>query len=549
MKITNRLFSILSLLTLLCVSSCDQIREDYKIERKQTKMEQSGIYIDGFLQKSIPVYQGNANEPADRLVIPVSFGFGRTLEFRFLNDSLLTGIRVKDSTYTLLNQGDKQQLYFRLTGTPINEGLIPISFNIFENGVQVFTTMKQAINIWSQNASRPPRNQIATAEKPVVFLKAEFNWINQKTTDWLNMAPSPSTTFKLNGISYGPVLNIRYNSISFLDKSVIPEITTVTFKNHLDTTQVITQKIPTLLLPTTENLAAHPEWFTCEDGTVSTSWTIGKDYLMIGSNSKPVSMTYYDPNTQLITSGTSQSAPLSSLSWGLNAYSTTNPYGSYITKSGKYKVWIKFKNNDPATDVMQYFPKNPGTGESGWVPVEFEVKENPLLPFEIKSTDNSDWRPTADKQVKAVRGELLVNGKSYSLTSNVAIGVTPVIILRVYFISMKGSTVGTNFKLNQSAGYNVGFNSAEVISACGTGSILQGGISNHGYRDFTHTFAKDSLNQLYDMTYTEFNMSKVSKITNPAGDYTVWCYLLGSTGNVPQLPYNDLKFPVIINVK
>lgn len=109
-KITT-LISILSIAGLFY--SCEERPEmEYTIQAKHLSVQESTIYVDGFLAKGTPAFAGDENEPADRLGIPFVNGFGRKLSVKFIDRSSETGLTIEDGEVQLSYQGDKQYAYF-----------------------------------------------------------------------------------------------------------------------------------------------------------------------------------------------------------------------------------------------------------------------------------------------------------------------------------------------------------------------------------------------------------------------------------------------------
>ena len=91
-KITT-LISILSIAGLFY--SCEERPEmEYTIQAKYLSVQESTIYVDGFLAKGTPAFAGDENEPADRLGIPFVNGFGRKLSVKFIDRSSETGVTI-----------------------------------------------------------------------------------------------------------------------------------------------------------------------------------------------------------------------------------------------------------------------------------------------------------------------------------------------------------------------------------------------------------------------------------------------------------------------
>ena len=66
-KITA-LLSILFISSLFC--SCEHPGIEYIVQEKGLNVQESTIYVDGFLAKGTPAFAGDENEPGDRLGIP-----------------------------------------------------------------------------------------------------------------------------------------------------------------------------------------------------------------------------------------------------------------------------------------------------------------------------------------------------------------------------------------------------------------------------------------------------------------------------------------------
>lgn len=114
-KITT-LLSILFISGLFC--SCEHPGMEYIIQEKGLNVQESTIYVDGFLAKGTPAFAGDENEPGDRLGIPFVNGFGRKLLVKFVDRSSETGLKIEDGEVQLSFQGDKQYAYFPISGTP-----------------------------------------------------------------------------------------------------------------------------------------------------------------------------------------------------------------------------------------------------------------------------------------------------------------------------------------------------------------------------------------------------------------------------------------------
>ena len=230
-KITT-LLSILFISGLFC--SCEHPGMEYIIQEKGLNVQESTIYVDGFLAKGTPAFAGDENEPGDRLGIPFVNGFGRKLLVKFVDRSSETGLKIEDGEVQLSFQGDKQYAYFPISGTPTQDGSVPISFDIFENGEKIGTTITKTIPIWAEGTQRPAREFIPTSEKPFVLLGGEINWVNQSAPItgaqneqifWYARMSSPSTEIKTAGLTYNCVANLRYNSIMIANNAIRPSFT------------------------------------------------------------------------------------------------------------------------------------------------------------------------------------------------------------------------------------------------------------------------------------------------------------------------------------
>lgn len=558
---------LLFLVSILWFASCDQLKQEYEVSAKQSVVKEADCFVEGFLQVGVPI------EDDDMLVIPVANGLGKTYEFRFQDNSAVTGISVEDAEYTLEPTAKTQYLRFKLSGKPLNEGVVPISYEVFEHGVSQFYILKASVSVWSAGAQRPARGQIPTLEKPFVFLRADITWPNQSTLFWYanpesdisEVLPAASKyAFVKEGVNYTMLVNIRYNSILNLEKALTVDYTNYEVPN---TNGVLkSQDVPTQLLPTAENLAAHPEWFTRRDGQVSAVWHEG-DRLKFGVGVKPVLIGYYDSAAALVVSGTQNAFPHSSLSWNVNDTGANNPLGTLVTQPGDYLVWAKFVNNDVTVDIAQYLPGHPGTGEAGWVPIEFTVTEkvvpqepdpdentsaNPAA-FELDATlDNPDWRPDTSPFVRVIRGEFLSRDAGnntireyYRFTPDVQL--TAARTFRIWFVSKRGETIsGPNFKLKQVSGsYDAGFENADVVAKFGTGSVLKGGTSNNRYDYNTAVFADGSLETEYSLSYVDLNLANGCVLKSGTTDTPMTFHVDGSAGNNPPLPYN-LQGPIMV---
>ena len=97
-KITT-LLSILFISGLFC--SCEHPGMEYIIQEKGLNVQESTIYVDGFLAKGTPAFAGDENEPGDRLgtvsythlTLPVTaWGFRSSMVLAGnYSSSLLTG--------------------------------------------------------------------------------------------------------------------------------------------------------------------------------------------------------------------------------------------------------------------------------------------------------------------------------------------------------------------------------------------------------------------------------------------------------------------------
>ena len=145
-KITA-LLSILFISSLFC--SCEHPGIEYIVQEKGLNVQESTIYVDGFLAKGTPAFAGDENEPGDRLGIPFVNGFGRKLLVKFVDRSSETGLKIEDGEVQLSFQGDKQYAYFPISGTPTQDGSEPISFDIFEDGEKIATNDTKTIPIWA----------------------------------------------------------------------------------------------------------------------------------------------------------------------------------------------------------------------------------------------------------------------------------------------------------------------------------------------------------------------------------------------------------------
>ena len=507
--------------------SCERPEMELIIQEKNLSIQESTIYVDGFLAKGESAFEGNENEPADRLGIPFVNGFGRKLSVKFIDRSTETGLTIEDGDVQLSNQGDKQYAYFKINGTPRQSGSVPVSFDVYEDGTKVGQTVTKTIPIWEEGTPRPARELIPTSEKPFILIEGEVNWVNQSVPTatakndqefWYARMPNPTTQISVSGSKYSCVVNLRYNSIIIANNAIRPDFTGENNKGTL-----------TVFVPTTENLEQYPEAFTLKDGTLSHVWG-ERDIFFHGTNSKPVSVGMWDSKTpDLVVSG-SRARPLSSISWSV---SSVKPYGSYIDKPGTYKIYIKYVNTDAGNDIIQYFPKHPVTGEAGWVPFEFTITENPIPGFVIdpgittntpdRPTYNADWEPTESNPVKAIRGELVFNNKTKVLTTGVKIGAAAGFI-RLWFATYKaeGATQpnGYNFKAHpDGSGWLKGFYTPDIEAIAGTGSRVGAGTANQLTNKAVHYFEDDALNEKYFISYVDFN-TDVNTVLQKSGTFT-----------------------------
>lgn len=541
--------------------SCEQPGMEYTVQPKQLTVDETTIYVDGFLKKGEPVFQGNENEPADSLAIPFNNGFGRILRVEFLDRSEETGLTIEGRTIELKYQGDKQYALFSMTGTPKKDGNIPISFNLYEGEEQIGQTITKTIPIWGENVTRPSRDLIPTSERPFIFLCGEINWVNQSAPTqgtnqkpqefWYNGMPVPSTSVKVNGSNVSCVANLRYNSIMVANNVVRPDFTG---PNNAGTLNVFA--------PTKENLEQYPEAFKLKNGNLSSEWG-ESDIFFHGTNSKPISVGMWDENTADEVISGNRIRPMSSLTWTM---SSVKPYGTYIKKEGTYKIYVKYNNADEANDVIQYFPKHPVTEEAGWVSYEFTVTKNPIPGFVIDpgiTTDtpnvptyNSDWEPTEENPVKAIRGELVYNNETKIMKKGEKLGPSNG-ILRLWFATYKKngetSPVGWNFRACDSGkgetDYKRGFYTPDVVSVAGAGSAFGGGTATKKTNEKEHFFDDNELNNKYFISFVDFNADNNS-ILNKAGTFT---FIFESPANDTQVSapkFKDgFKCPVTVTVE
>lgn len=557
MKHFNIYFLFLIVATLF---SCERPGMEYTVQPKQLTVDETTIYVDGFLIEGTPVFEGNENEPADKLAIPFNNGFGKILRIEFLDRTEETGLTIEGRTVELENKGDKQYALFDMSGTPKVSGSIPVSFNIYEGEEQIGQTITKTIPIWEKGTTRPPRELIPTSEKPFILLGGEVNWVNQSEPTaeankpqefWYDKMPCPATSVNVSGSKFSCVVNLRYNSIMVANNSVRPDFTG---ENNAGTLNVFA--------PTQENLKQYPEAFTLKDGTLSSVWG-ANDIFYHGTNSKPVSVGMWDENTpDLIVSG-NRARPLSSLSWNV---SSVKPYGSYIENPGTYKVYVKYNNADAATDVIQYFPKHPVTGEAGWVSYELTITKNPIPGFVIDPgiitnnpevpTYNKDWEPTEEEPVKAIRGELVYDNKTKILKVGEKLGPNNSCFMRLWFATLKKegetSPVGYNFKANDdnkpNSGWERGFYLPNVENIAGKGSVVKAGSNNKKTNDKVHFFADEELNKKYFISFVDFTGDQ-NIVLQTAGTFTFMFDSPANSGTSNPKFANGFKCPVTITAE
>lgn len=552
-KIT-RLISILSIAGLF--TSCEERPGmEYIVEAKHLSVQESTIYVDGFLAKGTPAFAGDENEPADCIGIPFVNGFGRKLSVKFVDRSAETGLTITDGEVELSNQGDKQYAFFPISGTPLQEGSVPISFEVYEDGKRVGATITKTIPVWPAGTTRPAREFIPTYEKPFVLIGGEINWVNQTAPTstankpkefWYAQMPTPATQIKISGINYGCVVNLRYNSIIIADKAIRPDFIG---ENNAGTL--------TVFAPTPENLEQYPEAFTLKDGSLSHAWG-ERDIFFHGTNSKPVSVGMWDENTPDLIGSGNRTRPASSLSWTV---SSVKPYGTYISEAGTYKIYVKYTNTDEGVDVIQYFPKHPITGEAGWVPFEFTVTENPVKPFVVdpgivadnpeRPTFNADWEPTAEDPVKAIRAELLFNHKPKILTAGEKLGPSAGVI-RIWFATYKpeGSTepVGYSYKARDDKNdWFRGFNQPDVCKYAGAGSKFGAGTASKKTNEVVHVFKDPELNDKYFISYADF-FADANVLLKNDGTFTFIFESPANSGNTNPKIEKGFMCPITVTV-
>lgn len=508
--------------------SCERPGLEMIIQEKNLSVQESTIYVDGFLAKGAPAFAGDEQEPADRLGIPFVNGFGKHLSVEFIDRSAETGLTIENGEALLSYQGDKQYAYFKIHGTPKQSGLVPVSFNIYEDGSKVGSTVTKSIPIWEEGTPRPARELIPTSERPFILIEGEVNWVNQSEPTasaknaqefWYARMPNPTTQINVSGTKYSSSVNLRYNSILIANNAIRPDFVGENNKGTL-----------TVFVPTAKNLEQHPEAFTLKNGSLSQTWG-ERDVFFHGTNAKPISVGMWDTNTpDLVVSG-SRARPLSSISWSV---SSVKPYGSYIDKPGTYKIYIKYVNNDSGNDMIQYFPKHPITGEKGWVAFELTITENPLPGFVIdpgittdtpaRPTYNADWEPTESDPVKAIRGELVFKNKTKILTTGVKIGAAAGSI-RLWFATYKpeGATnlVGYNFLAHpdKKGEWQRGFYIPDLEAIAGKGSLVGAGTANQLTNKAVHYFNDPELDAKYFISYVDYN-ADVNTILQKSGTFT-----------------------------
>lgn len=548
----NILKSILTISLIGTFYSCERPEMEYTIQNKQISVKEATIYIDGFLAKGSPAFEGNENEPADRIGIPFINGFGKKVRVEFTDQSEETGLSIEGGNIELAYQGDQQYAYFKVTGTPKVSGLIPVSFNVYEGETQIGQTVVKPLRIWEEGTARPSRDMIPTGDKPFVFIEAELNWVNQSAPTpqasnpqifWYAGMGHPSTQINVSGTKYSCVVNLRYNSILIANNAIRPE-------NIGGNTGSIT-----VFAPTAENMEQHPEAFLLKDGSQSTVWGENNRFFH-GTNSKPVAIGMWDPNAPDWVASGNRARPLSSISWNINS---TAPYGCNFEKEGTYKIYVKYINNDEGNNIIQYFPKHPITGEPGWVSYEFTITKNPLTGFVIDPgvtndngapTYNADWQPTEEHPVKAVRGELIYDNRTRELIKGQKLGPSNGLI-RIWFVTYKpeGATepIAYNFRANQQTGYLCGFKNADVESIAGTNSRIGAGSANQKTNKAIHYFEDPELNEKYFVSYVDFNADQNTVLMN-TGTYTFTFESLPNSGTAdPRIP-EGFTCPVTIKV-
>lgn len=552
-KITA-LLSILFISSLFC--SCEHPGIEYIVQEKGLNVQESTIYVDGFLAKGTPAFAGDENEPGDRLGIPFVNGFGRKLLVKFVDRSSETGLKIEDGEVQLSFQGDKQYAYFPISGTPTQDGSVPISFDIFEDGEKIGTTVTKTIPIWAEGTQRPARELIPTSEKPFVLLGGEINWVNQSAPVtgaqneqifWYARMSSPSTEIKTAGLTYNCVANLRYNSIMIANNAIRPSFTE---ENGV--------KALTLFIPTQENIEQYPEAFTLKDGALSHVWG-ENDIFFHGTNSKPISVGMWDENTSVYSMGEIAHAPCH-LHLGLSVLQRP----SLISKS---LVTIRYISNIqiqmPVMTSCSIFPNILSQEKQDGCPFEFTITENPVSGFVVNpnlTTDtnipafNEDWEPTESNPVKAVRGELVYksNQQTKILTKGEALGSN--IALRIWFATYKseGATapIGYNFKAHDDGknDWFRGFYTPDVVKVAGNKSKIGAGTANKKSNETVHFFEDPKLNEKYFISYVDFN-ADASTLLNKAGTFTFIFDSLPNSGTATPKFENGFTCPINVIVQ
>lgn len=230
-------------------------------------------------------------------------------------------------------------------------------------------------------------------------------------------------------------------------------------------------------------------------------------------------------------------------------------------KPGNYKIYIKYTNTDAGNDIIQYFPKHPVTGETGWVPFEFTITENPVSGFIVNpnlTTDtpdvptfNEDWEPTESDPVKAIRGELIQksNQQTKILTKGEVLGGNTA--MRIWFATYKpeGATTptGYNFKAHDDNKNNWfrGFYTPDVVKVAGDKSKIGAGTANKKSNEIVHFFEDSKLNEKYFISYVDFN-ADAGTLLNKAGTFTFIFESLPNSGTA--YPKFEKGFTCPINV-
>lgn len=543
----NSIFYFLLVSAILSIS-CSQIETEYSIDPKKTRMKEELCYVDGFLVKDTPI------PDTDIIAVAITNGFGRNLRFEFNDYSDKYGFKVVGGIFTSENIGEVQYAKFAMEGTPSITGNVPITYQVYEgdSDESLFGTLSSNIYVWEAGTTRPPKELIPTAEKPFIFIKGEILWNN--------MYPEQNGTqrfmynregflgvnnFTVNGINYGmPNTVIQYNSIWSKQKVISPEV-------KLETVNGKQQWVMSCLYPTSKNLSEHPEWFTLKDGTLSTEWGTG-DRFMHGSTAKAVTSSIYDENAVDITNGTYSCRPFSTFSWSMINWNANNPLGSYISKPGTYKIYVKYINKDASYNVADYLPKHPETGEAGWVPYEFTISPAQNFVFD-PSLDATDWEPTADEPIKAIRAELVEKVGEMTPFSPKAGEVFINKIIRVWFVTYKDVATSWpttyNFKPVSFtvAGHGVAYggDTNKIKALAGEGSKISAGIGVKPTNTVVKYFADELLNEKYALSYDELTTNNNTKLVNP-GEYRFEFEIEPAGAN--PIPYK-ISAPLRITVK